>query len=80
MSPSLAVAGETGSMNTFGEQFYLEEATLWQRLTRNVRLMGYILKIVWLWTVVGARVRRAHRKAQQSDEIMTIDFLAEELT
>ena len=67
-------------MKSFQEDFYLETSSPLYRLWRNLRLLAYVLQIVWFWAVLGGRVRRAVRKASQpgqSDDPFLIDSLGE---
>ena len=65
-------------MGTYQEKFYLEEATRWQRFKRNLRLIKYMLGIVWFWAVLGRKVRQQHRRSQANGETYWIDHLAGE--
>ena len=42
-------------MASFQEDFYLETASPLRRLWRNVRLFGYVIQVVWMWSIQGAR-------------------------
>ena len=53
-------------MKSFQEDFYLETSSPLRRLWRNVRLLRYVLQIVWFWAVRGGRVRRAVRRARRT--------------
>ena len=63
-------------MKTFQEAFYLETRNPLLRLSRNVRLFGYILRMIWFWGLLGGRVRRAVRRSQRSGHTYYIDELA----
>lgn len=60
---------------TFAEMFYLEEATPWQRLGRNLRLARFIVWNIWMWATAGRRVRNAYRRACATGERFYIDYL-----
>jgi len=60
---------------TFAEMFYLEEATPWQRLVRNLHLVKFIAWNIWMWATAGRRVRAAYRKSCVSGEPFYVDFL-----
>jgi len=67
-------------LKSFQEDFYLETPSPLRRLWRNVRLLAYVLQIVWVWAVLGGRVRRAVRRASQPDQAddpFVIDSLGE---
>lgn len=64
-------------MASFRDAYYLSSANPFRRLWRNVRLFFYVLRIVWLWTVPGGRVRRAVARARKSGQPLSIDFLAD---
>lgn len=64
-------------MASFQEDYYLETAGLSRRLWRNVRLVGYVVRVVWFWLVLGGRIRRAVRKAARTGEPFIIDSLGE---
>ena len=61
---------------SFGEEFYLTTASPWQRCLRNVRLLAYLIFLVRTWLVIGGRIRRAHRAAQQTGQPFYLDELA----
>lgn len=61
---------------SFGEEFYLTTPNPWRRLRRNLRLLGYIGFMAWVWLIVGGRVRRARRKALRSGQPYYVDELA----
>ena len=64
-------------MKSFQENFYLETTNPLRRLTRNVRLIGYILQVVFLWLVAGGRVRRGVTRARETGEPLEIDDLGD---
>ncbi len=67
-------------MKSFQEDFYLETSSPLRRLWRNLRLFGYVLRVVWFWVVLGGRVRRAVRRARRAGkagEPLFIDSLGE---
>ena len=61
---------------TFGEQYYLTTSNPLRRLLRNLRLLSYIAFLFWTWLIVGGRVRRARRRAENIGEKLYIDDLA----
>ena len=62
---------------SFGEQFYLTTSNPLRRLLRNLRLLAYIAFLAWTWLIVGGRVRRACRRAQQGSDPFVLDELAD---
>jgi hypothetical protein len=62
-------------MNTFQQRYYLRTRNPLARCWRNVRLLGYIARVVWTWLFLGGRVRRALRRAEARGELYRIDFL-----
>ena len=60
---------------SFGEEFYLTTRNPWRRLRRNLRLLGYIGFMAWVWLIVGGRVRRARRKALRGGQPYYVDEL-----
>ena len=60
---------------TFQESYYLEDAGLFRRLRRDLGLLVYIGKMIWMWTVVGGRVRRDYTRREDRGEIYWIDHL-----
>jgi hypothetical protein len=63
-------------VSSFQQDFYLETSNPLHRLRRNLRLLAYILRIVWFWIVRGGPVRRAVRRPRPSDDPFFIDTLA----
>ena len=61
---------------TFGEQFYLTTRSPGRVAWRNLRLLGYIVFLIWTWLTLGGRVRRAKRHAEKTGEKFCIDHLA----
>lgn len=61
---------------TFGEQFYLTTNNPVRRFVRNLSLLRYIAFLFWTWLILGGRVRRARRRAEQTGEKLYIDKLA----
>ena len=68
---------EETRVKSFQEDFYLETSNPLRRLSRNVRLIGYIVQVVFLWLVAGRRVRRAMAKARETGEPFEIDDLGD---
>jgi hypothetical protein len=64
-------------VKSFQEDFYLETSNPLRRLCRNVRLIGYILQVAFLWLVEGGRVRRAILRARETAEPFEIDDLGD---
>ncbi|TDI35453.1 MAG: hypothetical protein E2P02_27890 [Acidobacteria bacterium] len=64
-------------MKSFQEDFYLDASHPLRRLSRNVRLIGYILQVAFLWLVEGGRVRRAVLRARETREPFEIDHLGD---
>ncbi len=65
-------------MGTYGEKFYLHEANWLRRLWRDLRLLAYIAQIMWLWAVLGGRLRRLNRAHTTRGTTFPIDFLDDE--
>jgi len=65
-------------VKSFQKDFYLETSNPLRRLSRNVRLIGYILQVVFLWLVAGGRVRRAVAKARETGATLEIDDLGDQ--
>lgn len=61
---------------SFGEQFYLTTPSPWRRFTRNLRLLAYIVFLLWTWATVGGRVRRACKHAGRGGKPFEVDSLA----
>jgi len=38
-----------GKFQSFAEQFYLDEATLWKRLGRDLRLIRWMIQTICMW-------------------------------
>ena len=62
-------------MKSFQEDFYLETSSPARRLWRNLRLLGYVLQMVWVWAVPGGRLRARLRRARRTGEPVVIDAL-----
>lgn len=62
-------------MATFPEQFYLKESTRWQRFTRDLRLIQFMISMLWRWATAGRRIRKAYRQAQATGETLWLDDL-----
>lgn len=65
-------------MSSFEQQFYLENPGRWQALKRDIRLLLSLAKYALLWVTMGARVRRAYRRAQVSGKPLVLDSLIED--
>jgi len=62
-------------MATFPELFYLKESTRWQRFKRDLRLIRFIIFMLWRWATAGRRVRKAYRQAQATGGTLWLDDL-----
>ncbi len=62
-------------MATFSELFYLEEATRWQRFKRDLRLIKFMINMLWRWATAGRKVRIAYRRAQANGGTLWLDDL-----
>lgn len=62
-------------MKSFQERFYLHEGGLLKTAWRDLRMLGYILQVIWAWTVMGGRVRRAYHDCERSGQTWWIDRL-----
>ncbi len=62
-------------MATFPELFYLKESTRWQRFKRDVRLIRFMISMLWRWATAGRRVRKAYRHAQATGGTLWLDDL-----
>lgn len=58
---------------SFGEAYYLRDATLLARLARNVRLLRYVLGMAWWWGWGGRQARRALRIARQRGSALLVE-------
>lgn len=62
-------------MSSFEQRYYVRNATLLQRLRRDVRLAWENLSFLFLWLTRGRRIRRAYRRAQDADTQLIIEDL-----
>lgn len=60
-------------MTSFEERFMLEDATIWQRTVRNIRLLRYLARLGWGWWRRGGAIRRAYRRAEARGETLWLD-------
>jgi len=60
---------------SFGEQFYLAEASLWQRLERNWRLLKWMLLTMWNWWKARP-VRAEFKRCRAAGEPFYVDRFA----
>lgn len=60
-------------MPSFEEQFYLENPSHWQVLTRNLRLLTWLIRPALDWLIRGSRVRKAYQKARQSGQPVILE-------
>jgi hypothetical protein len=58
---------------SFGESFYLRDATLRARVVRNIRLLRYVLGLAWWWGLGGRPARRALRIARQRGTALVVE-------
>ena len=59
-------------MRTIDEQF-TQDAGLWQRLVRDVRLLVRLGRMLLTYFLAGGRIRRAYRRAEARGEIFYVD-------
>jgi len=65
-------------MKSFQQRFYLQQRSLLKTLWRDLRMIAYILQVVYAWVVIGGRVRRAYRGCEQAGTTWWIDQLDRE--
>ncbi len=61
------------SMPTYDEEFHVLEDDRWKRLRRDLRLMAWLLKALYGYVVIGARIRRAYREKQRAGQPYWLD-------
>ena len=57
---------------TFAEQFYLTDATRWQRFKRDCRLLMWIASNFYMWFKT-IKVRKAYAESQKNGEPFYVD-------
>ena len=57
---------------TFADQFYLEEAGIFRRLKRDVRLLIHLLKTIVMWTRAG-KVRSEFKRFREEGRRYYVD-------
>jgi len=57
---------------SFADQFHLENATLKQRISRDVRLIGWLLQAIRMW-VKGRPVRAEFTRCQETGKPFYVD-------
>ena len=65
-------------MPSFEEQFYLENPTRWQRLKRDIALLGWLARYALFWLFHGFSVRRAYRQAREKGEHVVLEEMVED--
>jgi len=65
-------------MKSFQERFYLHQPTVLKTLWRDVRMLGYLLQVIYAWVFIGGRVRRAYQRCELAGETWWIDELDQE--
>lgn len=65
-------------MKSFQERFYLHQPTVLKTLWRDVRMLAYILQVIYVWLILGGRVRRAYLRCERAGETWWIDDLDRE--
>ena len=60
-------------MATFDEQFFVRESSPLKRVRRDIRLLRFLVTIVWRWLWQGGAVRRRYRHAEAAGEIYYLD-------
>ena len=66
------------SEKTFQERYYVTEPGWPRRLFRDAALVIYIVRMLWMWLVVGGRVRRDYRRCMKSGNVYRVDHLAKD--
>ena len=65
-------------MSSFEEKFIRHKPTPWERLKRDIQLVIDSLLFLFTWVVLGGRIRRAVRRAQQDkSKIKLEDYLGD---
>ncbi len=60
-------------MPSFEERFYLENASVAQRLRRDLALIGSLIAAAWAYIWPGIKVRRAYRRALREGTPLSLD-------
>ena len=61
------------SMPTYDESFHVLEDDRWKRLRRDWRLAMWLLKTLYGYVVVGARIRRHYREKKRAGQPYWLD-------
>lgn len=58
---------------TSEQQFRLYDRSFLRRIRRDVFVLRYLARILWLWLTVGRKLRRAKLDATQSGDVLYVD-------
>ena len=58
---------------SFAEQFYLEDASIWQRINRDWRLFKLLLGTTWMWATKGKKMREEYRRCRETGKPFYVD-------
>ena len=61
------------SMPTYDEAFHVLEDDRWKRLRRDLRLATWLLKALYGYVVVGARIRRTYLEKKRAGQPYWLD-------
>lgn len=61
------------AMATLEDRFCVREGGWWRRSRRDVALLAYLARLIWLWLVPGGRVRRAYRAKAAAGDVYWVD-------
>lgn len=60
-------------MKTYEEMFYLRDAGFFRRAARNLRLLAFLARGIWVYWTLGRRLRRAYRAQALSGGTLWLD-------
>lgn len=63
-------------MPTFDETHALHERSLLARWRRDLRVMGQLARMLWVWFRVARKIRAAYRAKEAKGEIYWLDEIA----
>ena len=58
---------------SFADQFYLEDASFFQRLKRDIKLLLFLAKTTWMWATGGKKMREEFDHSRQTGEPFYVD-------
>ncbi len=61
------------SMPSYDDEFHVLEDDRWKRLRRDLRLVAWLLKALYGYVVIGARIRRSYREKQRAGQPYWLD-------